>query len=213
MPCPICSPKQKWRTAFRGRSEQDCSALCPVCCVLILQTFRWNVCNAVLAAHQRSRTASGFCVYCSTFPEERQMNASLKRNSAQKETAPVPEGTDAVRACSVSFYAQIFEHDFVSDKEKIRRHTVVWQGFLTLSPAKSAEKMCGKDAKQALKMINLPELMRWLFSWSLPEQERRCHAFSATIPTGWERSRWSCKYPLRCPPSWERRSSGWNPDP
>ena len=131
----------------------------------------------------------------------------------KKETAPVPEGTDAVRACSVSFYAQIFEHDFVSDKEKIRRHTVVWQGFLTLSPAKSAEKMCGKDAKQALKMVNLPEFMRWLFSWSLPEQERRCHAFSATIPTGWERSRWSCKYPLRCPPSWERRSSGWNPDP
>ena len=38
----------------------------------------------------------------------------------------------------------ILEHDFISDKEKIRRHTVVWQGFLTQSPAKSAGKTCGK---------------------------------------------------------------------
>jgi hypothetical protein len=38
------------------------------------------------------------------------------------------------------FYVRIFEHDFVGDKEKIRRHTIVWQGFLTQSAAKSAEK-------------------------------------------------------------------------
>jgi len=39
---------------------------------------------------------------------------------------------------------RIFEHDFVGDKEKIRRHTVVWQGFLTQSAEKSAEKTYGK---------------------------------------------------------------------
>ncbi|WP_302586830.1 hypothetical protein, partial [uncultured Ruminococcus sp.] len=33
--------------AFRGRSEQDRSALCPVCCFLILETFRWNVSNGL----------------------------------------------------------------------------------------------------------------------------------------------------------------------
>ena len=39
---------------------------------------------------------------------------------------------------------RIFAHDFVGDKEKIRRHTFVWQGFLTQSAAKSAEKTYGK---------------------------------------------------------------------
>ena len=49
-----------------------------------------------------------------------------------------------LRACYVSFYVRIFAHDFVGDKEKIRRHTVVRQGFLTQSAAKSAEKTCEK---------------------------------------------------------------------
>ena len=34
-------------TAFRGRSEQDRSALCPACSSLILETFRWNVFNGI----------------------------------------------------------------------------------------------------------------------------------------------------------------------
>ncbi|MFR6587864.1 MAG: hypothetical protein ACLUSL_08820 [Ruminococcus sp.] len=35
-----------------------------------------------------------------------------------------------LRACAVSFSVQIFEHDFVGDKEKIRRHTVSYgKGF------------------------------------------------------------------------------------
>ncbi|ERJ92484.1 hypothetical protein RUMCAL_02388 [Ruminococcus callidus ATCC 27760] len=41
-------------------------------------------------------------------------------------------------------YLFICEHDFVDDKEKIHRHTVVRQGFLTQSATKSAEKTCGK---------------------------------------------------------------------
>ena len=34
-------------TAFRGRSEQDRSALCAGCCAVILKTFRWNVFNEI----------------------------------------------------------------------------------------------------------------------------------------------------------------------
>ena len=34
-------------TAFRGRSEQDRSALCPACCTGVLKTFRWNVFNEI----------------------------------------------------------------------------------------------------------------------------------------------------------------------
>ena len=34
-------------TAFRGRSEQDRSALCAACSTMILKTFRWNVFNGV----------------------------------------------------------------------------------------------------------------------------------------------------------------------
>ena len=45
-------------TAFRGRSEQDRSALCPACCFLILETFRWNVSNGIfLSRNQRTRHA------------------------------------------------------------------------------------------------------------------------------------------------------------
>ena len=45
-------------TAFRGRSEQDRSALCPACCAMILETFRWNVSNGVfLDINRRTRHA------------------------------------------------------------------------------------------------------------------------------------------------------------
>lgn len=37
---------------------------------------------------------------------------------------------------------RIFEHNFVADKAKIRRNTRVFQGFLTQSAAKFAEKAC-----------------------------------------------------------------------
>ena len=49
-----------------------------------------------------------------------------------------------LRACSVSFYVRMFEHNFVVNKEKIRRNTDVLQGFLTQSTAKFAEKTCEK---------------------------------------------------------------------
>ena len=37
---------------------------------------------------------------------------------------------------------RIFEHNFVADKAKIRRHAAAWQGFLTQYAAKFAEKTC-----------------------------------------------------------------------
>ena len=53
-PVPILlGTRRRWvrkATAFRGRSEQDRSALCPVCNTLILKTFRWNVFNGISLA-------------------------------------------------------------------------------------------------------------------------------------------------------------------
>ncbi len=46
------------KTAFRGRSEQDRSALCPACCYMILKTFRQNVFNGnPLSRNRRTRHA------------------------------------------------------------------------------------------------------------------------------------------------------------
>ena len=44
-------------TAFRGRSEQDRSALYPACCTLILKTFRWNVFNETYDTQTKRDTA------------------------------------------------------------------------------------------------------------------------------------------------------------
>ena len=48
-PAPMLQgARRRWgrkATAFRGRSEQDRSALCPAYCYVILKTFQWNVFN------------------------------------------------------------------------------------------------------------------------------------------------------------------------
>ena len=48
-PAPMLQgARRRWvrkATAFRGRSEQDRSALCAVCSTDILKTFQWNVFN------------------------------------------------------------------------------------------------------------------------------------------------------------------------
>ena len=59
------------------------------------------------------------------------------------------------------FYVRIFEHDFVGDKEKIRRHTVVWQGFLTQSAEKSAEKTYEKRCETG-SYLNVKGIELWL---------------------------------------------------
>ena len=43
--------------AFRGRSEQDRSALCPACSTATLETFRWNVSNGIFLATKTPDTA------------------------------------------------------------------------------------------------------------------------------------------------------------
>ena len=46
----LLGARSRWvrkATAFRGRSEQDRSALCPVCGIVGLETFRWNVSNGI----------------------------------------------------------------------------------------------------------------------------------------------------------------------
>ena len=50
-PAPVLlGARSRWvrkATAFRGRSEQDRSALCPVCGIVGLETLRWNVSNGI----------------------------------------------------------------------------------------------------------------------------------------------------------------------
>ena len=49
----LLGTRRRWvrkATAFRGRSEQDRSALCPICCAVVLKTFRWNVFNGIFLA-------------------------------------------------------------------------------------------------------------------------------------------------------------------
>ena len=62
----------------------------------------------------------------------------------KKEAYYGEPASDDFRACSVSFYVRMFEHNFVVNKEKIRRNTDVLQGLLTQSTAKFAEKTCEK---------------------------------------------------------------------
>ncbi len=52
--------RRRWvrkATAFRGRSEQDRSALCPACSTATLKTFRWNVFNGIFLATKTPDTA------------------------------------------------------------------------------------------------------------------------------------------------------------
>ena len=59
-PAPCSGARRRWvrkATAFRGRSEQDRSALCAVCCYVILKTFRWNVFNETYDTQTKRDTA------------------------------------------------------------------------------------------------------------------------------------------------------------
>ena len=60
-PAPsLLGARRRWvrkATAFRGRSEQDRSALCAGCCAVILKTFRWSVFNDFFFAAKTSDTA------------------------------------------------------------------------------------------------------------------------------------------------------------
>ena len=57
----LLGTRRRWvrkAIAFRGRSEQDRSALCPACSTATLETFRWNVSNGMCPdANLRTRHA------------------------------------------------------------------------------------------------------------------------------------------------------------
>ena len=59
-PAPLLlGARRRWvrkATAFRGRSEQDRSALCAACSTMILKTFRWNVFNGISLCRNRRTT-------------------------------------------------------------------------------------------------------------------------------------------------------------
>ena len=59
------------------------------------------------------------------------------------------------------FYVQIFEHDFVGDKEKIRRHTLC---LARISDAASG-KICRKDVQKRCETgsyLNVKGIELWL---------------------------------------------------
>ena len=56
-------------------------------------------------------------------------------------------GFCVLRACSVSFSVRIFAHDFVGDKEKIRRHTLC---LARIFDAASGE-ICRKDVRKKMR--------------------------------------------------------------
>ena len=61
-PAPsLLGARRRWvrkATAFRGRSEQDRSALFAACSTMILKTFRWNVFSGIsLCRNRRTRRA------------------------------------------------------------------------------------------------------------------------------------------------------------
>ena len=67
-------------TAFRGRSEQDRSALCPACCALILETFRWNVSNGICLNAKLMDTAQ-------PVPTDMSGDGAFSRNPLDNSTA------------------------------------------------------------------------------------------------------------------------------
>ncbi len=50
---------------------------------------------------------------------------------------------DDFRACLISVPCGLLQHHFFDNKEKRRRHTDVWQVFLTQLAEKCAKKPCG----------------------------------------------------------------------
>ena len=86
-PVPILlGARRRWvrkATAFRGRSEQDRSALFPACCSLILKTFRRNVFNGLPVAETCGHGTP--CPYkmCSTRTDIQKIS---------RKTSPPPNG-------------------------------------------------------------------------------------------------------------------------
>ena len=91
-------------TAFRGRSEQDRSALCAGCCALVLKTFRWNVFNgfpfAEIGGHGTPCPNRGCCETASCFLCYRRLRLQCPTGTLQRScfSSPVSHGE---RSCSL----------------------------------------------------------------------------------------------------------------
>ena len=94
LPAPLLlGARRRWvrkATAFRGRSEQDRSALCAACSTMILKTFRWNVFNEISLCRNR-RTRHAVSLLCTKLFSAGSALSELSRNSVGKTTA-IKEG-------------------------------------------------------------------------------------------------------------------------
>ena len=94
-PAPCSGARRRWvrkATAFRGRSEQDRSALCPACCALVLETFRRNVFNGICLD-----TKTNFCFveiggHGSPCPYKQIEPPSVPFRGGEKHSTAVPAG-------------------------------------------------------------------------------------------------------------------------
>ena len=89
------------------------------------------------------------------------------------------------RTCLHKKCVQIFEHNFVADKAKIRRRAFARQGFLTQSAAKFAEKTCAYACEDRFLMYILKK--QSLF-FAVPHKLSACSAGNAEaqVPLGIE---------------------------
>ncbi len=91
-PAPVLlGARRKWvrkAIAFRGRCEQDRSALCPVYSADILETFRWNVSN-------------GMCL-------------DIKPTDTARRVPTAPQNTSPTALSWISLMGQRFRNRFVS---------------------------------------------------------------------------------------------------
>ena len=92
----LLGTRSRWvrkATAFRGRSEQDRSALFPVCCADILKTFRWNVFNGIFLAAKTPDTARRVPTQCTEH----------LASCAQLEQLDEFHSSDSLRFCTMLF--------------------------------------------------------------------------------------------------------------
>ena len=97
LPVPmLLGTRRRWvrkATAFRGRSEQDRSALCPACNALSLKTFRWNVFNGIFLAAKTPDTARRVPTRCTEH----------LASCAQLEQLDEFHGSGSLRFCTMLF--------------------------------------------------------------------------------------------------------------
>ena len=140
IPVPMLpGTRRRWvrkATAFRGRSEQDRSALCPACSTATLETFRWNVFNGMcltqICGHGTPCPYRGCCETASCFLCCWGLRLQRPTGTLQKSnlSSPVSHGerscslpAKSCRFLSLSPCAQKYGHgDFAVCGRRLRGH-------------------------------------------------------------------------------------------